>query len=151
MIYHIKLFLSYFNKHKCNLSWVDFKKSQSQSQYLIHSWSQSRSQTLRPKYQSLSLSLKIWDFNPKSQSQSQNLIPRGESLSISLKNWYQYKKSQSQSQKLSLISPSLSLSLNVKILVSHIPGTLFCMIYYSVCTPDPQKVIGIIDNVNFKA
>ena len=30
-------------------------------------------------------------------------------------------------------------------------STLFCMIYYSVCTPDPQKVIGIIDNVNFKA
>ena len=30
-------------------------------------------------------------------------------------------------------------------------STLFCMINYSVCTPDPQKVIGIIDNVNFKA
>ena len=30
-------------------------------------------------------------------------------------------------------------------------GTLFCMIYYSVCTSDPKKVIWIIDNVNFKA
>ena len=30
-------------------------------------------------------------------------------------------------------------------------STLFCMINYSVCTPDPQKVIGIIDNVDFKA
>ena len=40
-------------------------------------------------------------------------------------------------------------------------GTLFCMIYYSIwhnqgtlchsdCTPDPQKVIRIIDNVNAK-
>ena len=25
------------------------------------------------------------------------------------------------------------------------------MINYSVCTPDPQKVIGIIENVSFKA
>ena len=30
-------------------------------------------------------------------------------------------------------------------------STLFCMINYSVCTPDPQKVIGIIENVSFKA
>ena len=31
--------------------------------------------------------------------------------------------------------------------------TLFCMIIYSVCTPapDPQKVIGVIENVSFKA
>ena len=30
-------------------------------------------------------------------------------------------------------------------------STLFCMINYSVCTPDPQKVIGIIYNVDFEA
>ena len=30
-------------------------------------------------------------------------------------------------------------------------STLFCMINYSVYTPDPQKVIGIIENVSFNA
>ena len=104
-----------------NVVFAHSQKSQSQSRNLILSSSQSQSQILRPEYQSLSLSLKNWDSNPKYQSQSQNLIPRGESLSLSLKNWYHYQKSQSQSHFLRLSLLSLSLSLNVKNLVSHIP------------------------------
>ena len=56
----------------------------------------------------------------KSQSQSHFLRPKGQSLSISLKIWDWFLKSQSQSQILRLESKSLGLSLKMHRMVSLI-------------------------------